>query len=261
MPDLNGYHESVTAELDAVKNRIRNLVRHWPTDGEWKEAALRAVLRRHLPSSALVARGFVVGRQWSSTQIDLMVLKPGKPTLFRDGDLAIVTPDVPGAVVEVKTSLNGPGNWYRVVKNLADHGQQCKAIAKNAPWLGVFSYEGDNSEAGHVLNALRRVHRETGVAINCVTSGDSLFIRYWPSGEHELGDDPIVDSQREYWRAYALNRLSASYFIGNLVDAVCDIDRTETDYAWFAHPGGKRPHILQEIRAEDRDSLADSGRS
>jgi hypothetical protein len=33
MPSFRDYHESVTSELDAVKNRIRNLVTHWLTDG------------------------------------------------------------------------------------------------------------------------------------------------------------------------------------------------------------------------------------
>jgi hypothetical protein len=87
MPNIRQYHESVTSELDAVRNRIRNLVTHWLTDGEWKEAALRTVLRRHLPSSVAVGRGFIVGRDHSSTQIDLFVLRPEKPTLFRDGEL------------------------------------------------------------------------------------------------------------------------------------------------------------------------------
>jgi hypothetical protein len=41
MPSFPDYHESVTSELEAVKNRIRVLVTHWQTDGEWKEAALR----------------------------------------------------------------------------------------------------------------------------------------------------------------------------------------------------------------------------
>lgn|GEM_PF-6627972 len=62
MSNIKAYHESVTDELDAIKNRIRNLVTHWATDGEWKEAALRSVLRRHLPSSVFVGRGFVMGK-------------------------------------------------------------------------------------------------------------------------------------------------------------------------------------------------------
>ncbi len=50
MPNFLDYHMSVTSELDAVKNRIRNLVTHWLTDGEWKEAALRTLHRARLPA-------------------------------------------------------------------------------------------------------------------------------------------------------------------------------------------------------------------
>ena len=50
-PDYSAYHRSLTEELYSLKDRIRNLVSHWPTDGEHKEVALRSVLRRHLPQS------------------------------------------------------------------------------------------------------------------------------------------------------------------------------------------------------------------
>jgi len=251
MPSFRDYHESVTSELDAVKNRIRNLVRHWLTDGEWKEAALRTVLRRHLPTSAAVGRGFIVGRDYSSTQIDLFVLRPEKPTLFRDGELAIVTPDVPGAIAEVKTKIEGPAAWQEIAEKLAEHGRYCAEVSKNAPWLGIFSYGGKLAQADQILEALCRVHKKTGVAINCVTCGYDLFARYWPRGQCEPGDNSDVDSQREFWRAYKLERLSPSYFISNLVDAICNVDRNETDYAWFAHEGGKRPHMLGEKPVDD----------
>jgi hypothetical protein len=250
MPNIRQYHESLTVELDAVKNRIRSLVTHWPTDGEWREAALRTVLRRHLPGGTLVGRGFIVGRNESSTQIDLLVLKQDKPTLFRDGDLAIVTPDVPRAIAEVKTNLEGRAAWYEAAEKLAKNGELCKRIAKNEPWLGLFTYEGGNPQVEHILDALCRVHKETGISINCVTCGYDLFVRYWPVGEHEPGDD-AADSSRKYWRAYELNRFSPSYFISNLIDAICNVDRSETDYVWFAHEGGKRPHMLVERRTED----------
>lgn len=246
MPNFHSYHTSVTSELDAVKNRIRNLVTHWPTDGEWKEAALRTVLRRHLPASAAVGRGFIVGRDRSSTQIDLFVLRPEKPTLFRDGELAIVTPDAPGAIAEVKTEVVGLAAWLEIATKLAEHGRFCAATSKNIPWLGIFSYEGNRAQAEQILEALCVAHKKTGIAINCVTCGYDLFVRYWPQGEYEPGDDVAVDSNRQYWRAYGLEDLSPSYFISNLVDANCNVDRTETDYAWFAHAGGKRPHMLFE---------------
>ncbi len=255
MPNFLDYHESITSELDAVKNRIRNLVTQWVTDGEWKEAVLRTALRRHLPGATLVGRGFIVGRDRNSTQIDLFVLKQEKPTLFRDGELAIVTPDVPGAIAEVKTKLEGPTAWYEVAKKLAENGQLCKQIAKNEPWLGVFTYEGNTSQANNILDAVCRVYKETGIAINCVTCGHDLFVRYWPQGEYEPGDNHVADANRRYWRAYELNRLSPSYFMSNLVDAICNVDRNETDYVWFAHQGGKRPHMLAEKRDEDCEPL------
>lgn len=250
MPNFHKYHESMTLELDALKNRTRSLVTHWQTDGEWKEAALRTVLRRHLPGGTLVGRGFVVGRERSSTQIDLLVLRHDKPTLFRDGDLAIVTADVPGAIAEVKTNLEGRAAWYEVVKKLAEHGRFCKQIAKNEPWLGVFTYEGNPSQVGNILDAICRVYKETGIAVNCVTCGYDLFVRYWPVGEHEPGDG-AADANRKYWRAYDLNHLSPSYFVSNLIDAICNVDRNETDYVWFAYPDGKRPHMLAERLGED----------
>lgn len=251
MPNFYEYHKSITSELDSVKNRIRNLVTHWLTDGEWKEAALRTVLRRHLPTDSHVGRGFIVGRQYSSTQIDLLVFRPDKPTLFRDGDLAIVTPDVPGAITEVKTNLVGENAWYETAIKLARVGQACTQVSNNVPWLGIFAYEGTVDQDQNILNAICRVHQETGIPINCVTCGYDLFVRYWPVGEHEAGDDPVVDLNRKYWRVYELNRLSASYFISNLVDAICNVDRNETDYAWFAHQGGKKPHMKAEKWLEE----------
>ena len=44
--DTKAYFESLTAELVAVKDRIRNLIggRYWPGDGQWKESVIRSVL-------------------------------------------------------------------------------------------------------------------------------------------------------------------------------------------------------------------------
>lgn len=242
---------SIAAELDAVKNRVRNLVEHWLTDGEWKEAILRAVLRRHLPIAAFVGSGFIVGRERSSTQIDLLVLKQGHPTLFREGDVAIVSAGDPAVIVEVKSEVRGEAEWQEVLLKLARNGELCRTVSNNLPWLGLFAYEGTIRQADTILEALCQIHRTTGIAVNCVASGSSLFIRYWPQGEHEAGDDPLHDNERKYWRAYDLNHLAPSYFISNLIDGVCDLNRSETDYVWFAYPDGKRQRRIAEKRCED----------
>ena len=41
-------------------------------------------------------------------------------------------------------------------------------------------------------------------------------------------------------------RLSPSYFVSNLGDAVCNLYHDETNYVWFAFPGGERQHVIAE---------------
>jgi len=247
VPNFIDYHESVGLELDAVKNRIRNLVTNWVTDGEWKEAALRTLLRGRLPAGTLVGRGFIVDHRESSTQIDLFVLKHGKPTLFRDGELAIVTPDVPGAIVEVKTRVAGPRAWREVVTKLAKVGQICKKV-NNEPWLGVFAYEGGAEQRDHIADAVCSAYSETKVAINCVTCGYDVFARSWRAGESESGKRLFEDTETDRVRIYGLERLSPAYFTSNLVATVCDVHGQDT--AWFAHPEGKAPHMIAERKLE-----------
>jgi hypothetical protein len=250
IPDFIRYHESIAGELAAVKDRVRNLIQHWPSDGEWKEAILRTVLTRHLPDGTFIGSGFIVGRDHSSTQIDLLILKQFKPMLFRDGDFAIVAPEAPAVIVEVKSGLRGPAAWNETLLKLATNGQICKAVANNEPWFGLFVYDGGEAQADNILDAVCLAQRETQTAINCVCVGGSLFVRYWPVGQVEPGDDHECRN-REYWRAYNLDQLAPSYFISNLIDSVCKLDRAETDYVWFAHERGKRHNLIREKAVED----------
>jgi len=225
-------------------------VQHWPTDGGWKEAVLRAVLRRHLPDGTFVGSGFIVGRERHSTQIDLLVLKQSKPMLFHEGDVAIVAAEAPAVIVEVKTALVGLEAWHETLLKLANNGALCRDIAENKVWLGLFAYEGDAGQAENILDALRQVRRETQMSIDCVCAGHSIFVRYWPVGQFEQGDEAADHGNRSYWRAYDLPRLAPSYFISNLIDGVSDLDRDETDYVWFAHERGKRHALLAERNAD-----------
>jgi len=70
--NTNDYLQSLGVEFEALKDRIRQIMDdpQWQTDGEWKESVLRHVLRRHLPATVLIGRGFVVSDQTTSSQID-----------------------------------------------------------------------------------------------------------------------------------------------------------------------------------------------
>jgi uncharacterized protein DUF6602 len=245
MPDYLAYHKSLTDELHALKDRIRNLATHWPTDGEFKEAALRTVLRRHLPSSLVVGRGFVVTPDNSSTQLDLLIVDGNSPTLFRDGDLMFVTPDCVKAVIEVKTSLDTSSEVEACAVKLAEVGRMCRTWVDAIPWLGIFSYEGTLQTDSLILDAVESAANQTNVPINCMAYGKNYFVRYWAQDEHERGDirqEPAVAR----WRIYGLEHLASSYFVGNVVDALSNVDRQSSSYAWFPLTDGKKVHMLNE---------------
>lgn len=155
-----------------------------------------------------------------------------------------MTPDVPNVIAEVKTKLTGQQAWYETLHKLSKNAEICKDISGNSPWLGLFVYEGTINQAENIINAVCEVYRETGVKINCVSCGDDIFMRFWPLGESEEIEGYEDDSEREYWRVYELRALSKSYFISNLVDSICNVDRSTTDYSWFAIEGGKGPHMI-----------------
>jgi len=84
--DANEYFRSLTAEINALKDRIRNFIgeKHWLSDGLWKESVIKAILRRYLPGAAGVGTGFVVTDMGPTTQIDILIYDLTKPVLFRD---------------------------------------------------------------------------------------------------------------------------------------------------------------------------------
>src|SRR5262249_18410084 len=117
--NIDGYFRSLTKEVDALKDRVRFLMDnpHWLTDGEWKESVIRQILRRYLPSSVAVGRGFVISKGESSKQLDVLVFDASKPVLFRDGDLAFITSDAVIGVVEVK-SRTTPARFAAAAREL-----------------------------------------------------------------------------------------------------------------------------------------------
>jgi hypothetical protein len=73
--EIEKYLRSLTEETSALKNLVRYLIEdtHWQTDGEWKESVVRQILRRYLPASVTVCRGFVVTADRSSKQLDVLI--------------------------------------------------------------------------------------------------------------------------------------------------------------------------------------------
>lgn len=250
-PDFQSYHKSLQAELEGIKNRIRNLVTHYPTDGAFKEAALRSVLRRHLPDTVFVGRGFIVTPDECSSEIDILIVDSSKPTLFRDGELLIVTPDAVRAIAEVKTSLKAPldATFGKLAKVKALCVQGAVPLSSNSiAWAGLFVYDSSACKCGAALAAIRGAHTATNAVIDAVSIGGNCFIRFWDVLEGR-GTGHSLNAE---WRAYELQELASAYFVSNLVDAVTPVPR-HLNQTWFPIPEGKVAHIKFRLRVGSKE--------
>ena len=243
--DVRQHFESLSNELNAVKNRVRHLLsgedyNNWQTDGEWKESALRTVLNRHLPNSVEALRGFILTEDASSTQIDILLYDNSKPVLFRDGNLVFVTPDAVLGIIEVKSSIGSLQRLNRTLAKLADNTEL--AVNPNLGgyphvnfFSGLFAYENDlaNGGEGEILEGLyESAEQDYHRVVNHVTVGSSVFARFWDR-------DPEEKNTGRYhrWHLYELQDLAFGYFINNVIHAVSDMSVSMNRSLYFPEEG------------------------
>ena len=225
--DITEHFRSLDLELKAKKSRVRNFIAddHWLTDGEWKESVLRSMLGAHLPDSVKIGRGFVITPNSPSTQCDILLYRADVPVLFRDGDLVFVPPDAVIGIIEVKSSLNLTSYRDAIIKlaSISDllgiHRRRC--------FLGLFSYEWcGNQNAEVLLGPLVTACNSKNKLIELVCAGSSKFVRWWPNS-------PESQNNYQQWHAYELHKISAGYFIANVLQAtnLSGIGRSER--LWF----------------------------
>jgi hypothetical protein len=253
--NFTDYQESIADELKATKNRVRNLIgdAHWLTDGEHKEAALRKVLKSYLPESVRVGTGFVCyphesvnNARATSTQLDTLISSIAKPTLFKDGDLTIVTADAAEAIIEVKTKLS-PNRLNEALKKLAD---QVERVRENAfdkvpagnfqpepdkqCWAGLFVFDSNLSHRTLMEAVSAAADGKERRVVNCIAAGPNLFLRYLKFDQY---DDGLYYEKR--WHSYDIRGLAIGYFVSNLVWHISDGIPLHTKPAWFPIEEGK----------------------
>lgn len=229
------FFRSLALELDAVKNRVRYLIEnaHWQTDGEWKESVVRQVLRRHLPASISVGRGFVVTASRSSHQVDVLLFDSTKPVLFQDGDLAFVTPDAVLGLIEVK-SRSTVANFRDACVKLAEDMEFIRRHPNGRAFAGFFAFDSDGAGADAYLRAASDSATRWENRIDYVCLGRSHFLRYWHL------KPPAENTFYEGWRSYDLPEMAPGYFIHGVVDAVSPQSVLSNKDVWFPQ-GGKEP--------------------
>jgi len=239
--DFKKYHESIAEELLSTKDRIRNLIgqAHWQTDGEHKEAVLRKVLRMHLPETLHVGKGFVCCPERNSSQIDILITDRNKPTLFKDGELVLVTPDAVKAIIEVKTSVNS-GTVEGIITKLSNDAELTRSNGNTKCQAGLFVYEKRslNEAQNRVLEILQSASNgDKKKAINWVSLGPDHFFRFW-----ENGQDVHSQCQCPVWHSYELKKLSHAYFVSNVVWDISRDNSLKMQFAWFPIEGGKEQY-------------------
>jgi hypothetical protein len=248
--NLSAYHQSVNDELISVRNRIRQLIgdAHWLTDGEHKEAIIRRILRNHVPEIMRVGKGFVYyAEQRVSNQLDILLTDTRKPTLFKDDELVIVTPDAVRAVIEVKTKQSTTD----LATTLRKLGDNVAAIRQNSHprkrcLAGLFVHDNGDPDANppkkgltgkQILRALHTAaNRESARAVDFVAVGSTLFTQYSTSsltGAEKESDLPL-------WYLYSIDKLAPAYFISHIAWRVTDDRDPTVRGAWFPN----QPTIL-----------------
>lgn len=243
------YFRSLTDEINALQNRVRNYIgQHWLSDGEWKESILRAVLRRHLPPTIGIGNGFIVTPKQTSTQIDVLLYDNTKPVVFRDGDFVIVTPDAARGIIEVKTAAS-MGELTEIFTKLANNMEIIPYGHTDKRFFGVFIYEGkfgklnEKSVAADALDSLFVAAREnTHRTINCVSIGDSFFLRYW------MQDPTRPTKSYETWHAYNLKHKAPAYFIHNVIGHLCPDSMLENEEVCYPTEGKESSLIAARSR-------------
>lgn len=228
--DFVDYHKSLTAELEAVKNRVRNLIRHWATDGAFKEAALRNVLRRHLPESMTVGTGFIVSKDGEfSSQIDLLIVQRQFPTLFKDGDLLIVSPNCVHAIIEVKTNLSGSAGFQEALAKVATCKKLCREWpASHEVFTGLFVYEGTESQSKNMIREVKKRADEDRVWIKSISYGSDVIGMNHPGWRLPNGVD-LGNS----WVVLKTPGLAPAYFISSLLHCLFHYGSLFALETWF----------------------------
>ncbi len=243
--DFLEYHKSIARELDATKDRVRRLIgdRHWQTDGEHKEAVLRKVLRNYLPESVRVGRGFVCFSNDASSQIDVLITANDKPTLFKDGELALVTPDAVAAIIEVKTSLTSVSELRQALEKLSKNIALIRSSHNVGCLAGLFVYdEPENRSKICDCDVLKELQSTTNDQqyrlIDWISLGPNRFFRYW-----SRASDVSSICWGSGWHSYELaDGLAHAYFLSNVAWDITKergIVDHHMQYAWFPVEGGK----------------------
>ncbi len=210
--DYKAYHESITAELMASRDRVRNFIgdHHWGEDGRFKEVLLMNHLKKILPSNVSIGTGFVKNGEQITSQIDLIIYDNSVPNLFSQGDFVIVLPESVYGIIEVKSKLISGKMITETIANANKNGE----IIGNNIFNGIFGYETNISfsNSRRLTESVKSGLIDNHGFINHISFGADFFLKYWPYG------NPDYEDGIECFSIYEIDKLAFGYFFSNLIE-------------------------------------------
>lgn len=223
IPNYDAYHQSITNELLAITHRVDSIVKnHWLTVGEDKESVFRSILRRLLPDSISVCRGFIASNAECSTQIDVLIIDQKKPKIYKEGDLVIVMPDAVVGVIEIKSSFDGQKERIKAIEKLIKIKHLCNSNNNNHLWTGIYVFDGTPRAKKSWLSALGNTFITKNHYVDCIASGTNLLLKYhnFYSGfgtiGHQIGDYNVEKIAPSAFMRILIEHINIKYFQNSL---------------------------------------------
>lgn len=225
--DIASYYKSLSAELQALKNRVRDFIsgNHWLTDGEWKESVLRSIIARKLPDTVKIGRGFVLTNSGPTSQCDIILYRASSPVMFREGDLVFLTPDAVVGIIEVKTRIDSVV-LKAVLHKFADIGPKM-GLARGQMLFCLFAYKCDIRSDDTVLGTLREECDHYTKVMDLICLDESRFVKWWKTAPD--GSNAVY----EKWHSYKLEDMAPGYFICNVLHFLSPEYISSDSSFWF----------------------------
>lgn len=252
-PNIKDFQQSITQELDVIKNRVRSLIgdAHWGEEGRYKEIILHKVIKRFLPSNLSVGTGFVIDETKSiSKQLDIIIYDNTLPLFFYEDNFIITPSDNVRGIIEVKSNIDSASRLGHIIEKLDNSlisiftDKQLKKL-----FVGIFSFS-----MSFNIDSLSDVLSKN-TAINYVSLGNNYFIRKWLSKDRKQLN--IIDNESnttDFYNVYEIDNLSHSYFISNLVTQTCNIKAKKHSWFYFPIEGTKEIYKRKTISCQYKNS-------
>lgn len=202
------------------------------------------MLRRHLPKSVEIGRGFIVSATGNSGQIDVLIYSADAPVLFRDGDLVFVTPDAVLGVIEVKSNLTSQAALRKALHQLARNARFAARKKSTEKFFGLFAYDATIPMEAALDTMAASAGGDPSIVTDLVCLGERDFIRWSKADAHN------TLSQLGVWRGYQrLEGKAVGYFLHNAMQLLAPKSVGENVDVWFPTEGkdaalvGERPFV------------------